>query len=128
MAVWSDHSDQYCAKKWDQSKPTEIGSNLFISACKFTLYLFYSVRGYATPLLKGLINNNCDSSTRATVLSIRNLFVRFGFALLGPSIGWMSNNFSLSSGLVLAGAILLLLSLVTGLWLYKYVPESFEKY
>ncbi len=91
-----------------------------------SLYLFYSVRGYATPLLKGFINHNCDSSIRATVLSIRNLFVRFGFALLGPFIGWMSNNFSLSSGLILAGIILLFFSIIAGFRLYMFFPESFE--
>ncbi|OEU48542.1 MAG: hypothetical protein BA862_14245 [Desulfobulbaceae bacterium S3730MH12] len=91
-----------------------------------SLYLFYSVRGYATPLLKDLINQNCESSTRATVLSIRNLFVRFGFALLGPSIGWMSNNYSLSSGLILAGLILLFFSSIAGFRLARFLPESFQ--
>ena len=91
-----------------------------------TLYIFYSVRGYATPLLKDLINQNCDSSIRATVLSIRNLFIRFGFALLGPAIGWMSNNYSLSSGLILAGFILLLFSSIAGFRLHMFLPESFQ--
>jgi len=91
-----------------------------------SLYLFYSVRGYATPLLKDFINQNCDSSIRATVLSIRNLFIRFGFALLGPSIGWMSNNSSLSSGLILAGLILLCFSSIAGFKLHKFLPECFR--
>ncbi len=91
-----------------------------------SLYLFYSVRGYATPLLKDLINQNCDSSSRATVLSIRNLFVRFGFALLGPSIGWMSNSFSLSTGLVLAGFVLLLFSSIAGYRFHMFLPEKFH--
>lgn len=91
-----------------------------------SLYLFYSVRGYATPLLKDLINQNCESSVRATVLSIRNLFIRFGFALLGPSIGWMSNNYSLSSGLILAGLILLFFSSIAGFRLARFLPESFQ--
>jgi MFS family permease len=92
----------------------------------FSLYLFYSVRGFATPLLKNFINQNCDSSIRATVLSIRNLFVRFGFALLGPSIGWMSINSSLSSGLILAGLILLFFSSIAAFRLYKFLPVNFQ--
>jgi MFS family permease len=91
-----------------------------------SLYFFYSVRGYATPLLKDSINQNCDSSIRATVLSIRNLFVRFGFALLGPFIGWMSNNYSLSFGLILAGLILLFFSSLAGFRFFIFLPEFFQ--
>ncbi len=74
------------------------------------LILFYSIRGYATPLLKDLINAQCVSDVRATVLSIRNMIIRLGFALLGPFIGSISSRYSLSSALISSGIILLLFS------------------
>lgn len=89
-----------------------------------SLYLFYAVRGYATPVLKDLINQNCCSSIRATVLSIRNLIIRLGFALLGPAIGFFSGIADLSTALVIAGLSLFFLSSVTGLFLFKHHPVS----
>ena len=92
-----------------------------------SLYLFYGVRGYATPVLKDLINQNCESPTRATVLSIRNLIIRFGFTLLGPAIGLVSSTYTLSSALILAGAVLLILTILAGCRLYACQPEVFSK-
>lgn len=90
-----------------------------------TLFLFYILRGYATPLLKDLTNGYCDSSVRATVLSVRSLIIRVGFALLGPCIGIISRGFSLSSALVSAGIILLVLTIPSGIMLWRYSPETF---
>jgi hypothetical protein len=78
-----------------------------------SLFLFYALRGVATPLLKTLLSERCDSATRATVLSIRNLIIRFGFALLGPGIGWVATTASLKAGLSYAGILLLILYCVT---------------
>jgi MFS family permease len=74
------------------------------------LFVFYAIRGYATPLLKDLANIHCESATRATVLSIRNMIIRIGFAVLGPFIGSLSANHSLPHALITSGAIMLLLS------------------
>ena len=52
--------------------------------------LFYFVRGFATPVLKELIQNYCDSEIRATVLSVRDLLIRMGFSIVGPFIGFFS--------------------------------------
>ena len=71
-----------------------------------TMFLFYAVRGFATPMLRDMINQNCRSSVRATVLSIRSLLVRFGFACAGPFIGVVSETYSLSAALVMFGIIL----------------------
>jgi len=65
----------------------------------FLLFLFYIVRGFATPLLKGYINRQTFSSMRATVLSIRNFIIRLIFALLAPFIGWLNDAFSLAFAL-----------------------------
>jgi len=75
-----------------------------------SLLLFYAVRGYVTPVLKNFINNHCDSSVRATVLSVRNLIIRLGFALLGPAIGWMTGAFTISHGLIFGGVVLFVTS------------------
>ncbi len=92
-----------------------------------SLYLFYAIRGYATPVLKDLINQNCSASTRATVLSIRSLIIRLGFALLGPAIGLVSDGFTLSSALILTGILLLTMAILAGSRLIMYVPEIFYR-
>jgi MFS family permease len=91
------------------------------------LYFFYAIRGYATPVLKDLINQNCASSTRATVLSIRSLVIRLGFALLGPSIGLVSDGSSLSFALILSGMLLLILAIIAGIRLISCMPEIFHR-
>lgn len=85
-----------------------------------SLYFFYAIRGYATPVLKDLIHRNCHSSVRATVLSIRNLIIRFGFALLGPIIGTITATANLQVALISAGAILLLFFFASAYYLIKY--------
>lgn len=102
-----------------------LGTLPFLPAI-ISLFLFYGVRGYATPVLKDLINNHCEPSVRATVLSIRSLIIRFGFALIGPGIGIVSNHFSLPLALALAGILLLIFSIVTGSWLFRKLPEEFS--
>jgi hypothetical protein len=91
------------------------------------LMVFYGVRGIATPLLKDLINNNCSSSTRATVLSIRNMIIRGAFALLGPFIGRISSSSSLSLALVVSGTLLLLLSGMGMIFLFSQLEKEQEE-
>ena len=77
------------------------------------LFLFYAIRGFATPVLKDYINRLADSSTRATTLSIRNFIIRLNFALIGPFLGWYTDHYSLSEALFLAGTIFFTLSMLT---------------
>ena len=60
--------------------------------CIISLFLFYIVRGFATPLLKGYINRQTHPDMRATVLSIRNFVIRISFAMIFPLAGWISDN------------------------------------
>ncbi len=69
------------------------------------LFIFYFIRGFATPILKDYINKCADSSTRATVLSIRNFIIRLLFAAIGPLLGYLTDNYSLKNALTLAGII-----------------------
>jgi len=79
------------------------------------LYLFYLVRGYATPVLKDYINRTTASNIRATVLSVRNFIIRLLFALTGPLLGWVKDVYSLPQALLLAGIIFLIISLLTAI-------------
>ena len=91
------------------------------------LFLFYAIRGYATPLLKDLVNRYCQSETRATVLSIRSMVIRVSFAVLGPCIGSLSAGYSLSFALKLSGVVLLILSLLAGLFLLLTLGDEVHR-
>lgn len=70
------------------------------------LFIFYLIRGYTTPLFRELINRNCDSDIRATVLSIRSLLIRLFFSIGGPLIGYLAGRSTLDHGLIVFGIIL----------------------
>ena len=78
----------------------------------FLLFLFYIVRGFATPILKGYINKQTFSEMRATVLSIRNFIIRLLFAAMAPFIGWLSDACSLSAALQVTALIIFIPGLV----------------
>ncbi len=78
------------------------------------LFLFYLMRGLATPVLKDYINRLTESSTRATVLSVRNFMIRLFFAGIGPFLGWYTDHFSLSQALALASIAFFVLAVVAG--------------
>lgn len=67
------------------------------------LFIFYIIRGYATPLLKDLIQENCDSDIRATILSVRGLIIRLGFGILAPIMGVISGTISLTAAIASIG-------------------------
>lgn len=69
------------------------------------LFLFYLVRGIATPIFKNYINQYTESEVRATMLSVRNFVIRIAFAVIGPLLGWITDNVSLNNAFILAGAI-----------------------
>jgi hypothetical protein len=77
------------------------------------LFIFYLVRGFATPILKDYINRLTESNIRATVLSVRNFVIRILFAGIGPFLGWYTDNFTLLSALRLAGITFLAIAAVT---------------
>lgn len=76
------------------------------------LFLFYLVRGIATPILKNYINQYTDSQVRATMLSVRNFVIRLSFAGIGPLLGYITDNINLKTAFVLAGGIYLAAALV----------------
>lgn len=72
------------------------------------LLVFYIFRGFATPILKGYINQMTFSEMRATVLSIRNFIIRLMFAAIAPFIGWLNDMYSLHAALLVSAGIILL--------------------
>ena len=75
-------------------------------ACLAILFLFYIMRGFATPILKGYINQMTFSEMRATVLSIRNFIIRLLFAAIAPFIGWLNDYYSLQVALLISALII----------------------
>ncbi len=76
------------------------------------VFLAYIGRGVATPVLKDLINKNTQPEMRATVLSIRSLFIRSTFAPLAIFVGWMTDAYSVAQAFILVGAFFFLFSVV----------------
>lgn len=72
------------------------------------LFVFYIFRGFATPILKGYINQMTFSEMRATVLSIRNFIIRLMFAAIAPFVGWLNDIYSLQTALLTSAGIILL--------------------
>ena len=74
------------------------------------LFFFYAVRGVATPILKEYVNRYCESKVRATILSLRNFIIRINFAVVGPLLGWVADNYSLNAAFWMAGVVYLIAS------------------
>jgi MFS family permease len=112
-ALYSDRVDRYLG-------PKKMGSLilLFIVGGYVTLafnltyaglailFVFYIFRGFATPILKGYINQMTISEMRATVLSIRNFIIRLMFAAISPFLGWLNDMYSLQTALLVSSAII----------------------
>lgn len=94
----------------------------------FFLFLFYIIRGIATPILKNHINEITPSEIRATVLSIRSLIIRLAFVILGPFLGWLADRAGLPSTLVAGAGIFLVTGVLAAIFLinafrdHAYLP------
>ncbi len=75
------------------------------------IFLFYILRGYATPVLKDYINMHTDSNIRATILSMRSFTIRLLFAGLGPLAGKLADTHNFSVSYVTIGIIFAILML-----------------
>ena len=84
------------------------------------LFFFYIVRGFATPILKGYINQITFSEMRATVLSIRNFVIRLMFAAMAPLVGWLHDLYSLSIALQATAAIIFVPGLLFLILQWRY--------
>ncbi len=95
-----------------------LSAGYFLSGISITiwgiafLFLFYIIRGIATPVLKNYINQYTESEVRATMLSVRNFIIRVIFAVIGPLLGWITDHVDLKSAFILAGAIYLISAVI----------------
>ncbi|MBN2779021.1 MAG: MFS transporter [Bacteroidales bacterium] len=71
------------------------------------IWVFYMIRGIATPVLKDYINRLCQPEVRATVLSVRNFIIRIFFAGFGPMIGWIADLYTIQTAFLLTGFVIL---------------------
>ena len=73
------------------------------------LFIFYILRGIATPVLKDYIHRLTSSDIRATVLSVRNFIIRIMFVMVGPVMGMITDNMGLQIALTSAGIVFLVI-------------------
>ena len=88
------------------------------------LLFFYVVRGFATPILKGYINQMTFSEMRATVLSIRNFVIRLMFAIMAPFIGWLNDAYSLRTALLITALIISIPGTIFMILQSRSLPEK----
>ena len=84
------------------------------------IILFYFVRGISGPILKDYINKLISSNMRATVLSVKNLFGRLVFAIIGPFIGWVTDLYSLQIALLTSGSVFVVLGVISLIFMSKH--------
>ena len=84
------------------------------------LIFFYIVRGVATPVLKDYIHRLTSSNVRATVLSVRNFIIRICFVLVGPAMGYLTDQTSLHSALTFGGIFFLVSGLLLAFLFSKH--------
>lgn len=91
------------------------------------LFIFYGIRGIATPILKEYINRITNSEVRATVLSLRNFIIRICFTIIGPFLGWYNDMFSMNSALIIMGIIFFILGSFSLILVYKTENSTSNK-
>ncbi len=84
------------------------------------LFIFYIIRGFATPVLKDYIHRLSASEVRATVLSVRNFLIRLCFVLVGPTMGMLTDSKGLQTALFFGGCVFLVLGLLFAILFRKY--------
>jgi MFS family permease len=80
---------------------------------------FWVTRGLFHPIALDYINRETDSSIRATVLSVSNLFVRLFFSIFSPFLGWVADIYTLETAFLAAAVIVGLLTLCAFAFLLK---------
>jgi MFS family permease len=104
---------------------TYIISGLFISTIGLVaIFIFYLVRGVASPLLKDYINRITDSEHRATVLSVRNFMIRLLFAFIAPGLGVLTDTINIGTALVFAGCIFFIFTSIAIIGIYSFPSEK----
>ncbi len=88
------------------------------------LFIFYGIRGVATPILRNQINEITPSDIRATVLSVRSLIIRLAFCFLGPVLGWHADLAGIPASLAGAGAFFIITGLGSAFYLIQIMQRT----
>ncbi len=88
------------------------------------IWLFYFVRGIATPVLKDYINRLCEPGIRATVLSVRNFVIRILFSAFGPFMGWFADLYSIKYAFLLSGSIIFFGGFIVFLFYLPFINKK----
>ncbi|MCA1758609.1 MAG: MFS transporter, partial [Bacteroidales bacterium] len=66
-------------------------------------------------------NQYTQSEIRATIFSVRDFIIRIVFAVIGPLLGWITDNINLESAFLLAGGIYLISAVMVAFpWIKHY--------
>lgn len=84
------------------------------------LLIFYFIRSINGPVLKDYINRLIPSEIRATIFSIQSLVMRLIFSFLGPILGYLTDQYSLSFSFLIAGMAFLASGLISIMFLHKH--------
>ncbi len=75
--------------------------------------VLYMTRGFITPVFSNEINRLVSTDRRATVLSIRVLFTRLIFVVVGPLAGWITDVWSMGQALWMTGCFFAVAGMLT---------------
>ncbi len=75
--------------------------------------LFWILRGLFQPIALDYVNREAESSVRATVVSVSQLFGRLSFAIFSPFLGWVADVWSLETAFAASALTIGILSLVS---------------
>lgn len=81
------------------------------------------LRGFFHPISLDYVNRETDSSIRATVVSVSQLFERLLFAIISPFLGWVADIWSLETAFQVSGLIFGILAVLSFLFLYKNMSK-----
>ena len=76
-------------------------------------FILYFCRSLSTPVFKDYVNTLTTSDIRATVLSIKTLSMRLSFVIVGPIIGFLIDNYSLSISFTFCGILFAISGIVS---------------
>lgn len=86
--------------------------------------LLWILHGLFHPISLDYVNREADSSIRATVISVSQLFSRLSFAIISPFLGWVADVWSLETAFQASALIFGTLSFLSFLFLYKNMKRD----
>ena len=101
-----------------------ISANLLNYWGLLIIFVFYFVRGFATPILREYMNRDTPSEMRATVMSIRSFIIRILYFIIGPFLGYFADVYTFTQALTLAGIIFFILGGICLIFLFSNLRKA----